>query len=740
AGLFAGVNSAFLALTLPLMSADPTGDTNALLLQLIKGENATIKSEADLPSATFSPLPAIYPVNMLFAVSLTFALMSSFSAKMARVLPKAREETDDDLIVASVKRVILTSEHRAALVHAATNICAIDDEDSLRQLLDDTEFFSRLHSLYSAFYKSRYDLPDQLWTTADATAKAFAAAILHLALSVGTILDLVSPEGRLVDIKDSPQAPPVLSYDRVHSFSAIAGDAALNSQLADGDMKHVSPLRLFGIVLKGLFYGPFNRDLERQMRSTIENLANFTTSYQLIHSLPCAVQLYALSRQNNHDRQAGRPFEHLPQMFELVQTAYKDYTKWLNYSRKSTWIAPFLSGVLHLSSESRDRETRDRSDVYKICLDVFRHACEFDGYHLPIVFASMGRMMRDIELDVRHPALPEQDRAELRRRKDQYIGIILHKMDSNRLEFYHRDLSESLGETLQYIQDVAAPQEPGHHENRVTLELFKLVRAKFQQPDYPFQFWDFDNAYDEFEAWVDMGDHGKQRAQSTVIQRVPRGVPSQPHREFRTLASTYLSLMNGTANIFEQPITERPEIPIWFGEDGGKFYYYYDQLADDTHASHDERQAADDTNALVLQLVKGGNVTINSEADLPSATFSPPPAIYTVNVLFAVSLACALMSSFLAVLGQQWLVYYLKRSGGGAERQRKEQLRRQLGAQRWRLELVLDDILPDLLQVGLIIFCISFILYLRTLSGPMSFIISGIVGTALAIAVGAAIK
>ncbi|KAG8915013.1 hypothetical protein FRC01_003832, partial [Tulasnella sp. 417] len=202
-----------------------------------------------------------------------------------------------------------------------------------------------------------------------------------------------------------------------------------------------------------------------------------------------------------------------------------------------------------------------------------------------------------------------------------------------------------------------------------------------------------------------------------------------------------------------------------FGEDGGKFHYYYDQLADELDEDLTKRlksqldsllifaglfagvnsaflaltlpmMSADhvnDTNALLLQLVKGGNATINSEVDLASSTFSPPPAIYPVNVLFAVSLTCALMSSFLAVLGQQWLVYYRKRSGGGAEHQRKEQLCRQLGAQRWRLELVLDDVLPGLLQVGLVIFCIAFVIYLRTLSSSMSSIVAAMVGTALVI-------
>ncbi|KAG9035200.1 hypothetical protein FS837_002001 [Tulasnella sp. UAMH 9824] len=65
AGLFAGVNSAFLALTLPEMSADPAEDTNALLLQLVTGGNVAIHSADDLPSASFSPPSAIFPVNIL---------------------------------------------------------------------------------------------------------------------------------------------------------------------------------------------------------------------------------------------------------------------------------------------------------------------------------------------------------------------------------------------------------------------------------------------------------------------------------------------------------------------------------------------------------------------------------------------------------------------------------------------------------------------------------------------------
>ncbi|KAG9018154.1 hypothetical protein FRB90_012062 [Tulasnella sp. 427] len=229
--------------------------------------------------------------------------------------------------------------------------------------------------------------------------------------------------------------------------------------------------------------------------------------------------------------------------------------------------------------------------------------------------------------------------------------------------------------------------------------------------------------------------------------------------------------MNMNAHIFEQPLTEFPDIPPEFGQDGGKFNYFYDQVADELDDDLVKRlkaqldsllifaglfagvnsaflaltlpmmsaDPADDTNALLLQLVKGGNSSITSAADLPSANFTPAPTMYPVNLLFAASLTFALMSSFLAALGQQWLVYYRKRSGGGPDHQRREQLKRQLGAERWRLELVLDDILPALLQIGLVIFSISFVIYLRTISHSMSIVIAGIVGTGLIFTFGAAI-
>ncbi|KAG9044822.1 hypothetical protein FS837_007481, partial [Tulasnella sp. UAMH 9824] len=206
-----------------------------------------------------------------------------------------------------------------------------------------------------------------------------------------------------------------------------------------------------------------------------------------------------------------------------------------------------------------------------------------------------------------------------------------------------------------------------------------------------------------------------------------------------------------------------PDIPSKFGEDGGKFHQYYDSLAeelDDDLVKSVKAQLdgilifaglfagvnsaflaltlpqmtpnpADDSNALLLQLVIPESGTITSAFDLPSVKFSPSPGIYRVNILFSISLTFAILSSFLAVLGQQWLVHYRKRSGGGPAHQRREQLRRYLGAKRWKLEAIVSGVLPGLLQMGLVIFCISFILYLETLNRPMSYIVSVPIGLAL---------
>ncbi|KAG8957152.1 hypothetical protein FRC00_004409 [Tulasnella sp. 408] len=237
--------------------------------------------------------------------------------------------------------------------------------------------------------------------------------------------------------------------------------------------------------------------------------------------------------------------------------------------------------------------------------------------------------------------------------------------------------------------------------------------------------------------------------------------------------------MNSTTqNPLNAPLFEIPDPPEEFGQDGGKFYRCYDALAnelDDDMVTGLKEQLdgmlifaglfagvntaflaltipllspdpADDTNALLsqnnailIQLLAGRNDSVPASPPLPSKSFSPSPDIFIINALFALSLAIAIISSFLAVLGRQWLVYYRKRSGGGPDYQRWEELKRFLGAERWRLQAILDDVLPSLLQIGLVIFCVSLILYLRHLNHTISLIVAIPMYVGLAFFIGSAL-
>ncbi|KAG8916545.1 DNA-directed DNA polymerase gamma mip1 [Tulasnella sp. 417] len=236
-----------------------------------------------------------------------------------------------------------------------------------------------------------------------------------------------------------------------------------------------------------------------------------------------------------------------------------------------------------------------------------------------------------------------------------------------------------------------------------------------------------------------------------------------------------------------------PTPPRAFGKDGGDFFHHYDKLQDDMDDDMYVRPSlsipctsltiewinrvkslkdnldglltftglfagvntaflalslplmtadpVDDTNALLTRLVRGNTSSLNVR--LPSDDFIPPPNALLVNVLFAMSLTCALLASFFAVLGRQWLAYYRKRNVGGAAGQpRWEQSKRALGADRWRLVPILDVVLPLLIQTTLVIFGFGLILYLRILNGTLGNFILAPVTAALSsflVTVGASI-
>ncbi|KAG8939447.1 hypothetical protein FRC04_006579 [Tulasnella sp. 424] len=201
------------------------------------------------------------------------------------------------------------------------------------------------------------------------------------------------------------------------------------------------------------------------------------------------------------------------------------------------------------------------------------------------------------------------------------------------------------------------------------------------------------------------------------------------------------------------------DIPKEFGEDGGEFYRHYDALAeelDDNMVNKLKDQLdglllfaglfagvnstflaltlpllsaspADDTNALLrennailFQLASNRNDSFPIASPLPSESFSVSGRVLTVNVLFSISLTLALMSSLFAILGRQWLVEYRNSTGSGADDQRRERISCYLGARGWGLEWLLGDLLPTLLQIGLILFGISLAIYVSTLNSTVA--------------------
>ncbi|KAG8965560.1 hypothetical protein FRC00_000036, partial [Tulasnella sp. 408] len=200
------------------------------------------------------------------------------------------------------------------------------------------------------------------------------------------------------------------------------------------------------------------------------------------------------------------------------------------------------------------------------------------------------------------------------------------------------------------------------------------------------------------------------------------------------------------------PSTKFPVFPPAFGQDGGKFLKHYDQLADELDEDMTKPikenldgmlifaglfagvnsgfltltlptmspDPSDDTNALLVQLIQGMGNSGNAPR-LPSAEFTAPSDMFIVNILFSLSLTCAVAASFFAVLGRQWLMYYDHRSGQTTDKRRVEQLLRSQAAERWGLVPILDIVLPTLLQLALAIFSVGLILYLHSLGAVLSY-------------------
>lgn len=91
---------------------------------------------------------------------------------------------------------------------------------------------------------------------------------------------------------------------------------------------------------------------------------------------------------------------------------------------------------------------------------------------------------------------------------------------------------------------------------------------------------------------------------------------------------------------------------------------------------------ADQTNKLLRLMLEGYNNSTLTPDILKEDDFNAKPDDLRVNQLFSISLTFSLLASFGALLGQQWVIHYSKRSPAGSERERWERQRKLEAAHR----------------------------------------------------------
>ena len=95
--------------------------------------------------------------------------------------------------------------------------------------------------------------------------------------------------------------------------------------------------------------------------------------------------------------------------------------------------------------------------------------------------------------------------------------------------------------------------------------------------------------------------------------------------------------------------------------------------------------------------------------------FKPTPSAVRDNILFSLSLLFSLFAAFGAVLGKQWLIYYTSVNPGISDKKEAEDRQAKInGAATWQLQLILEMLLPTLLQVSLSLFIIGMIDFFYT--------------------------
>ena len=137
--------------------------------------------------------------------------------------------------------------------------------------------------------------------------------------------------------------------------------------------------------------------------------------------------------------------------------------------------------------------------------------------------------------------------------------------------------------------------------------------------------------------------------------------------------------------------------------------------------------SGDETAALLRLLIyKIDNTTFGNDVPtIPQWTGPPRTLVYVQAILFA-SLVASLFSSFLAVLGKQWLNRYELKGLRGSDIERDQDRQRKLdGVEAWYFEAVMGS-LPSMLQAALLLLGCALSLYLWGIDTIIASVVLGI--------------
>lgn len=115
-------------------------------------------------------------------------------------------------------------------------------------------------------------------------------------------------------------------------------------------------------------------------------------------------------------------------------------------------------------------------------------------------------------------------------------------------------------------------------------------------------------------------------------------------------------------------------------------------------------------------LIHAVNSSLYTDADPDSVTWTgPPPEIVTTQSLLYASLTTSLFAAFIAMLGKQWLTWYLRNRGGSAAEKSRDRQRKLDGLESWYFHIVIES-LPVMLQLALLLLGCALSRYLWSIS------------------------